>query len=368
MPSGTATAASTIMAAMCPEDVFGDLPGSPAEQRGNVQRGYRQLARLVHPDSARPEDKPSAAAAFARLLQFREAAGKAIDAGTYGQRQPLSATHPVTIHSRRHVYRAGDPYAKGDIANLYHCTDGEGTSPALLKVARNAADNDLIQAEASALRHLLTPDQPAAKGFFPFLPRITDSFSFRDSSGPARQANVFDWLPGFHALEEVREAYPHGIDPKHMAWIWRRLLLVLGYTHTRGVIHGAVLPPHVLIHPDHDLLLTDWCYAIRGQTAHIPAISERYADWYPPEILARQPPSPATDIYLSARCMAYLMGENGNGQGIPPRITGFITSCLLKAPPRRPQDAWLLRKEFTKLIEQIWGPRTYLPFTMPSTQ
>ena len=31
--------------------------------------------------------------------------------------------------------------------------------------------------------------------------------------------------------------------------MWRRLLVAVGAAHRAGVIHGAVLPEHVMIHP-----------------------------------------------------------------------------------------------------------------------
>ena len=380
VPGKVATMSSTIMGATCPEDLFGPLLGTKDDQLESVRRRYREMARLAHPDFADPEDKASAEDAFTQLPKIRDAAEQAIKAGAYGQRKPFTpAATPVVIRSRSRAYAVGDPFTSGDLANLYHCTVDSGsapsggteasTSPSLLKVARNAADNDLIRAEATTLRHLLSPDKPESKGFFPLLPRLTDSFSFRDSGGgPARQASVFGLLPDFYSLEDVRKAYPGGISSRHMAWIWRQLLLVLGYAHARNVIHGAVLPSHVLIHPDHDLLLVDWCYSVRDKGARIPAISERYADWYPPEVLAKQAPSPATDVYMSARCMEYLMGAGDGGYSASPRLRGFIASCLLKPVSYRPQDAWKLRKDFTALIEQIWGPRKRIVLDMPSSK
>ena len=151
-----------------------------------------------------------------------------------------------------------------------------------------------------------------------------------------------------------------------MAWIWRQLLLVLGYAHARGVIHGSVLPHHILIHPAHDLMLVDWRFAVRDPSdtgAHIPALSDRYADWYPVEVTTKASPTPATDIAMSARCMLDLLGVV---PGLSPRLTAFLESCLIPAQSGRPQDAWSLRDEFTRLIEQLWGPRRRITFTMPT--
>ena len=56
-----------------------------------------------------------------------------------------------------------------------------------------------------------------------------------------------------------------GVDPRDAAWMWRRLLVALGFAHRAGVLHGAVLPEHVLIHPgEHGLVLVDWCYSVPG--------------------------------------------------------------------------------------------------------
>ena len=58
------------------------------------------------------------------------------------------------------------------------------------------------------------------------------------------------------SLAQVHAAYPRGLDPRDAAWMWRRLLVALGTVHAAGVVHGAVLPDHVLIHPDlHDTLI-----------------------------------------------------------------------------------------------------------------
>ena len=65
-----------------------------------------------------------------------------------------------------------------------------------------------------------------------------------------------------YSLEEVRAAYPAGIDARDMAWMWRRLLTVLGFVHEQRLVHGCVTPDHVLIEPrEHKLVLIGWCGA-----------------------------------------------------------------------------------------------------------
>ena len=144
--------------------------------------------------------------------------------------------------------------------------------------------------------------------------------------------------------------------------MWRRLLVAVGAAHRAGVIHGAVLPEHVMIHPaEHGLVLVDWCYSCAAPAGRLRAVVRRYLRWYPPEVLAGHPAGPGLDIWLATRCMTELIG----GQ-IPARMATFARGCLLASPHRRPQDAWLLLAEFDELLERLYGPRTYRPFAMPA--
>jgi hypothetical protein len=300
-----------------------ETAGQPADLfSGDAARVYRRLARLTHPDTGPPDSE--AASAFAKLSRL--------------WRQHLAS-------GERHV-------AQGDIANFYDTADG------LLKLARDPADNDLIDRESRALALLRAR---ADKRFRPYLPELVARRRHQDpQTGLVRHANVLRRLDGFRSLAEVRGAYPGGLDPRDVAWMWRRLLVALGAAHRSGVVHGAVLPEHVLIHPvAHGLVLVDWCYSSSGAGEHVPAVVERYRGWYPPEVLDRQVPGPATDIHLATRCMTYLMID-------PPRqLATFARGCTLPGPAHRPQDAWRLLGELDDLLGRCYGPRTFRPFTMP---
>lgn len=351
-----------LMRARCPEDVFGDLSGPPAAQIEAVRHRYRQLALATHPDSHR--DNPQAEESFKKLHELRDAAINAIQAGTYGGRRAVGDS-PIVVQSRSRAYTVQGPPRAAGLADLFPAVIDDPPKVVLLKVAHDPADNDLLAAEAAALRHLRSADRAEAKGFWPLLPEIIDSFDL-NQAGVTRRVNAFTRAEGFYTLTQVQRAFPLGLDPKHMAWIFRQLLLALGYVHTRGVIHGSVLPPHVLIHPAHDLLLVDFTAAVRDPQSsgeHIPVMSDRYADWYPPEVTAKQPPTPATDIAMAARCMRYLLA----GRRLHPRLQGLLAWCELPTPARRPPDAWAARDEFTGVIESLWGPRRRIPFTMPIT-
>jgi len=312
-----------IRAARTPADLFGE----------DGVHAYRRLARQVHPDAGGPRE------AFDRLTELWRAYG------------------PVTIKTRKRAYVLSTTPVRGDLANLYD--SGE----VMVKIARDPAVNDLLEREAIALRQL--PKDGDGR-FLPYVPQLLESFRHRDeASGVIRHANAIERLDGFRPLTDVRAAYPDGVDPRDVAWMWRRLLVALGFAHGAGVLHGAVLPEHVLIHPgDHGLVLVDWCYSVPGchpdNDGRVPAMVTSRADWYPPEVAAREYASAGTDIYLATRCMTYLMGDRA-----PRPLRVFARGCLLTAEHRRPQHAWRLLGEFDDLLEQLYGPRRFRPFHLP---
>ncbi|MBT2209552.1 MULTISPECIES: molecular chaperone DnaJ [Actinomadura] len=323
--------------ARVPADLFGDDAAEAA-------RRYRRLARLLHPDATRGRTR----AAFIRLTALWRA---------------HTGADASVITTRRHSYRVtGDP-VRGDLAQLY-AAEPDGAR-VLLKMPRDPRDGDLLEREAVALRQL--PKDGDGR-FLPYVPRLVESFRHRDeASGAQRQVNALAALEGFHTLAEVRRAFPGGLDPRDAAWMWRRLLVGLGFAHRAGVLHGAVLPDHVMIHPaEHGLVLVDWCYSVPGcyagtdPSGRVPAMVDRYADWYPPEVPARGTASPATDIFMATRCVTELMGDRA-----PKAMRAFARGCLLPAQRRRPSDAWRLLEELDELLERLYGPRRFRPFHLP---
>ncbi len=330
----SAAAIALIEAAKHPRDIFGDVPDDQADAPADhAHHVYRRLARLIHPD-ANASDK-RAGSAFKKLSALWQ------------------------------QYRAGvsDLFAAGDIANLIRLPAqvqvpaAQPWEPALLKLARDPADGDLIAREAAALRWLVAKGDPE---FLPYVPRFLGTRRYADpKAGGTRRGNVLERLDGFISLEEVRERFPDGLDPRDVAWIWRRVLVAIGFAHRAGLVHGAVLPPHVMIRPgDHGLTLIDWCYSCGGPNpGSLPAAVARYRDWYPPELSAGYAPGPDLDVYLATKSMLALIADP-----VPAPLAAFAAGCTLASPGRRPADAWGLLREFDDLIERLWGPRRFRPF------
>ncbi|MER6177698.1 lipopolysaccharide kinase InaA family protein [Streptosporangium sp. NPDC001681] len=315
-----AEAIALVTAARTPDDLFGG---------GSAHRSYRRLARLLHPDLAPGAE---AAEAFARLAKLWAARGGA----------PGPAAETV-ITTGRGTYRIGGVFRRGASAVLY-----ESGPDTLLKLPRSHADNDLMCREANALETIARDGDPL---LLPYVPRLVDSFRHR-RDGVERRANVISRVPdGFVSLDEVRRRRPV-LDARDVAWIWRRLLVAVGAAHRAGVVHGAVFGHHVLVHPvDHGLVLVDWSQSVPLGTP-LTALVTRHRDDYPPEVLARKPATPATDIHLATRSVAALMGDQA-----PTPIRRFVRGSLLSPPG----DAWRLLGELDDLLDDLYGPRKYRP-------
>jgi hypothetical protein len=312
-------AVALLERARTPGDVFGG--GDPA-------RTYRRLAKLVHPDVA--PSREVATLAFARLAELWE----------QHRRGPILST-------RRHTYHIGRRIATGDITDVVEVSypDGRG----VLKLARDPRNNDLLAREAAALTRLSRDGEARHRAYVPVL---IESFIHRDAgSGADRAANVLNGLNGFQTVAGLRRAHPDGLDSRDCAWIWRRLLVAIGFAHRAGVVHGAVLPDHVLVDPSQrGLVLIDWCYSTIDNSDVVPAIVGRYRAWYPPEVAARRSPTPATDIHLATRCLTDLAGSR-----MPEALRRFARGCTLPSPAARPKDAWRLLGELDEALERLYG-------------
>jgi hypothetical protein len=152
-----------------------------------------------------------------------------------------------------HGYTPQRLFGIGDSADLYLAVDAM-EAPYLLKVPRERAAQTALDHERNTLTKLLAA--AAGTTYDRYLPDLVDSYLV--AGRPPKRVNVFRFEAGFHTLEEVHAQY-QGLDGRHLAWIFNRMLTVLGFCHRQHFIHGALLPCHVLVHaPSHGLKLIGW--------------------------------------------------------------------------------------------------------------
>ena len=271
---------------------------------------------------------------------------------------------PMDLTVSRRDYRVLDRIGVGSRCVVYRCHllgGGEGT----FKVARDPVSNAAVAREAEALRHLSAADPDGR--FTPFVPTVLESFGYVGGPRePPRHANVLRLhadvrspADDLYTLAELKAAYPAGVDARDVAWIWRRLLTAVGFAHTHGVAHGAVLPVHVLIDPvDHKLVLIGWSSATlpgRPTPTAPPAVPAAYRSW----VAAEPHRSRLADLRLAARCMADLLPP----VAAEPAVARHLDR--VRSLTNAGEHPWHVRAEFDDLIAALWGPRQFRPLTMP---
>jgi serine/threonine protein kinase len=291
-------------------------------------------------------------------------AGTVVDAGG-GARKAVSALERLVADDdgmirENRPFTVGAKIAEGDTCDLYECTD----QAAVLKICRKTSDNDLMDAERTALDAIYPPGTKEEK-FYRYLPHIVAGFEWR-----GHRAHVLPIFRDYVSLDAVLKAYPKGIDFRDWAWMFRRTLEGIGFVHQKGFVHGSLIPAHILVHPvNHGARLIDWCYS-KPLGDPLQGIPQAYQDFYPPEVFARGSTSVSTDLYVAAKTSIALLGgdprTNSLPTEVPVKLKDFLIQSLSSNPDRRPKDAWSYRDELGQLLRELVGEPTYREFRMPS--
>lgn len=336
-------AAKNVREARTAEELFGI-------DAGLARAAYATLARALHPDHNGGSKESTDA--FVRLQSFWDTAARRIATDTYGG--PY-----YRITGKEASYDLDRLIAKGDVADVWRAfssDDGEFAA----KVVRAPRNNDLITHEYRTIRLLREKAQIPQ-----YFPDPVDVMGVRLDGGIVRRAAVYGhYRPEeWPTLRQVIEAYPEGLDPRDMAWIWRRLLTALGMVHELGIVHGHVFPDHILVHPTmHGLVLCDWTGSV-VTGSHLPFRFKNRA--YPVEVSNKEYVTAATDICMGAIAMVQLTKSAWIEAPIPPAIRAHFASAITLARDKRPDDAFRMRDSFDEIIEALWGPRMYRPLAWP---
>ena len=345
----------TILLATEPEQVFGLFTTPRPHWIDDLKILFRALARVWHPDRA--QDPSKAKEVMQVLLEMLGRAEQKIAAGTYG------AVMSVTIKAKE-TYTDLSPLCAGDICDLYtayYVPNGKPAKRALVKLARDPRDADLLRAEMSALKHFSSQVGSDDAHFKKYLPRPLES-AMVSVGGGARPANILSLTQDSYTLAEIVAAHPDGIHPADMAWMWRRVLEILSWVHSHKKVHGAILPCHILLNTEiHGGRLIDWCHSVESGRP-IKAVVPAYEGFYPPEITDRQPATSATDLYMTAKCMKDLLGD----RPVPARISRILDACLISRQSARFADPWEVYQLLDKALRAEYGPPAFRQFDMPS--
>lgn len=333
--------------ACCPEDFFGQ----------DLSVSYKRFAKICHPD-LHPND-PLAEQTFQKVNAMKDEADKRVADGTWGKKLPLPHCMPLEIGKYKAV---PSPYI-GDIADVYKGKFKE----MIIKASRHSADNDLLVAEQEALKILKDIPPPVDAG----VPRLLDSFAV-GMGIKKRQVNVLTRYPGFWTAREVHSVMT--VDERTITWMFKRLLTVLTWVHHYKLVHGAILPPHVMFYPDNDggkidsrkhtVRLIDWCYSVNfDKRTRLSGWVPAWKDLYAPELLDKSYIGPQSDIYMAAKLMVYL---HKSGRFQKP-LAQVLIKCLEKDPKKRYKKAGEALDAWKKATTEVYGKPKWHDFTLPTT-
>lgn len=317
--------------ASAPVELFG--------QQEEPKRLYHTWMLHLHPDKNpdRPERAQKAAAKLNELWTRWEA-GDVETVYTFTTRKSrLQAVGPILTDAACDIYAV------------------RGENDTFIRVPRATKTDDLMQREASALRRFAGKhdgwDFPLA-----FVPEIQETARAKDG----RRFHVVRHAEGLRSLHDLHARLPAGVKLRDLAWMMRRVLTGLSAAHKDGIVYGAPVPSNIGIQAEmHGVVLTNWTSSA-SEGERVLAVDPRYKHLIAPEVLAKEPPTPASDIYTFARTFKLLAGDYAT-----PWFSAFVRGCSLEKPRHRPQSAYELREEFDELLERAFGPRRFRPFTWP---
>ncbi len=282
-------------------------------------------------------------------------------------RQAASAPGgPSTLTVSGVVYRVFGAVACGESSDVYWAERvRRPVERVLIKVLREERDDDLWQREERALLRLANSNALGAEYFGTLVPRTTLAGEGNTSEASPRKARVLRFASGFvHTLDDVARAYPQGLDARHAVWIWRRLLEVLDFVHRSGLVHGAVLPQHVLVHArDHGIRLVGFSCA-GAPHEELPVLCASRTAFYPHDARAGSL-SPASDVIMSARCVRHLLGVQESSL-LPTSIPAPLATLLSEiAAGRGDEDAAQVHARLGGAARESFGPSRFVPLVMP---
>lgn len=220
----------------------------------------------------------------------------------------------------------------------------------VLKLARTDSPKGRLATEFDALRKWQGLEGPLMAYYSQ---RIPQAAMLGKCLATGREALVLRNNPGYWgSLADLVRLNPHGIDPRHAVWIWRRILDILGFAHSIGWVHGDVHPGHLLVHPaDHGVLLIGWRKARPDSGA-----------------------DKTRDLVQSAWCIRSLLhgriAQESTDAILMPGLGNRTPPCLAALLERASQDRdWYARTDATALDTELkaaalqdFGPPKFVPF------
>lgn len=203
----------------------------------------------------------------------------------------------------------------------------------VIKVAREVDGAGRLVHEHDILLRLQTLDLPGSAYFSQRLPQPVCAGVCAPGLYGGQEALVWRYPVGYWgSLAEVMHYHPGGLDARHVVWIWRRVLEVLGYVHSSGWVHGRLHAAHWLVQPrDHGILLVGWGEARRDTSSAAQVRDLQQAAWTARWLLCGGEDLPVFPIGLHAGLQDVLLRASVDAAWCARQGAGGIDEALCAA-------------------------------------
>lgn len=259
---------------------------------------------------------------------------------------------PMRLHEKLAVGHSTDVFLAERATRL--------TERLVLKVLRSPDDEPLLRNEQQTLDRLERSSVPGSAYFTTLLPQRV-SFGRTDGPNGAIVSSFREPIGFSHTLLGVRRAVPGGLDPRHLVWLGRRLLELLGWMHRNGCMHNAIIPSHVLVNArDHGAMLVGFsCATVSGERLAVAPISD--LDFYSKDVLEGRSPTPSTDLSMLAKTLLWA----GAGADKRELEVAPLWRLFERESERGSEDAWALSEELNQVAQRCFGPPRFVPLHLP---
>lgn len=212
-----------------------------------------------------------------------------------------------------------------------------------VKTLLNNDDSDLLENEAQNLE-VITDGlalYPLFSQHFPILEWLDDDSEKLSYPNDLHPSDLV-------TLDELVKFYGASLDVRHLGWIWRRMVAVLGFVHRIDLVHGGIVPDAILIGPNqHDVILTNW-YNGSYNREPFRFKSETHPQFYPKSLDAV---IPEVDIFMAASVMLYAFPH------MPDELGFYFNQLSLDALSGIIEKPDTLITEFDRRIYRLLGWR-----------
>ena len=146
---------------------------------------------------------------------------------------------------------------------------------------------------------------------------------------------------------------------------------MLSFVHASGMVHGAVVPAHLLIQEnDHGMRLIGYgCAGKKGQK--LQASADEHESFYPKVKRSGASLTTQLDLIMSACCISAILGGDPGGASLPAAVPVPLASIVRRVAQGDPtaspgKDAWRIREELGAIANQVFGAPRFIPIEMPS--